>query len=139
MEKIYIMKISLHKSAGLVLIILGGLHLHYYFTGPGPADLDILASMQAYEINIMGSHNLLQFHSGFSVMMGIMLMIYGGLIWLTDQSEGIKVSRNTRIFNIVSCLVLSFISFVYFHPLAYGFCLLAALLLALSFYKTSRK
>jgi hypothetical protein len=123
----------LFGGAGLLLAILGILHVTTDVLARSQGNMPaIFQDMEAYQIQMLGTYNLLQFHIGFSLIMGIMLVLYGLNVWLTARENFIAIPKNIFVFNAIASLILFVLTLVYFHPLAYGFCLAAFLLFVLS-------
>jgi len=123
----------LFGSAGLTLAILGMLHLATDISARSQGDMPaIFQDMEAYQIRMLGTYSLLQFYTGFSVIMGVMLVLYGLNVWFTARGSFSAIPKNMFAFNVIASLILFVLTVVYFHPLAYGFCLAAFLLFVLS-------
>jgi hypothetical protein len=123
----------LFGSAGLTLALLGMLHLATDILARNQGDMPaIFQDMAAYKIRMLGTYSLLQFYTGFSLIMGVMLVLYGLNVWLTARGSFSAIPKNMFTFNVMASLILFVLTVVYFHPLAYGFCLVAFLLFALS-------
>jgi hypothetical protein len=124
---------KLFGGAGLTLATLGMLHLASDILARSQGDMPaIFQDMAAYKIQMLGTYSLLQFYTGFSVIMGVMLVLYGLNVWLTARGSFSAIPKNMFAFNVIASLILFVLTAVYFHPLAYGFCLAAFLLFALS-------
>ena len=123
----------LFGSAGLTLALLGMLHLATDISARSQGDMPaIFQDMAATKIRMLGTYSLLQFYTGFSVIMGVMLVLYGLNVWLTARGSFSAIPKNMFAFNVIASLILFVLTVIYFHPLAYGFCLAAFLLFALS-------
>lgn len=109
------------KAAGVSLTLLGILHLLAHFLGPNSEDVPVVIQMMRdYEIELMGTHTLWSFHTGFSLMTGL-FMITLGVLQLSHASKiDHSILRTLIIFTVISFMISVF----YFHPLAYGLILL---------------
>jgi len=69
----------LYKTGAWSFIALGLGHISTYLLAPASAErLEIFEKMQAFIIDMPGSQgNLYEYHLGFSLMMGILLIAYG--------------------------------------------------------------
>ncbi|MES0490709.1 MAG: hypothetical protein ABUK01_11985 [Leptospirales bacterium] len=117
------------KTAGIIIMILGALHLMAHALGPkSESDYVIIQKMQEHGINFLGEHTLWGFYTAFSLSMGILYMFAGSLIILSKDK-----------FALLSCLVflsiLSLVAILYVHALAYGMLLIALLFIVLSVIK----
>lgn len=113
------MKKSIYKQiSGISLLILGGIHLavHVLFQ-LNPEKPPIVAEMNAFEINLMGTHTLLKFHEGFSLMTGFFILFLGVIVLMVNRKLQ-DISLDRWLLVIIGSLVV--ISIVYFHVLAYG-------------------
>ena len=71
---------KLYKIGSIAFVILGALHLAAHFAGSQNPNADtqaVLNQMQALKIDLFGQHDLLKFHNGFSIMMGVLLAVFG--------------------------------------------------------------
>ncbi|MEQ8905190.1 hypothetical protein [Ekhidna sp.] len=120
------------KAAGVSLTLLGALHLIANFLGPKSAEVpEVIRLMEAYEIDMMGTHTLLSFHKGFSLMTGL-FMIAIGVIQLAHASKiDRSILRTLILFTFLSLAV----SLYYFHPLAYGLILIGLIFQLVAFAK----
>jgi hypothetical protein len=117
---------TLKLIAGILLIFLGtchqGVHLLFELDPDKP---QIVFDMMNYKIEMMGTHSLMKFHSGFSIMTGHFLMSLGLILILLRK----KLSDKSIDYAITGILLFIFIiSVLYFHALAYGVSGLATLI-----------
>ena len=115
-------RLKLFKASSIAFIILGLLHLvaHFGMTlNQEPNQL--MMDMQNYKINMFGEHNLLQFHSGFSLLMGFLISAFGLQSFLC--ADFIVKNRKPLLASTAIAAVSFVIAFMYFHVLAYGFLL----------------
>lgn len=105
-------------------ILLGVSYLIYVFTEQKhPKNvIQVFSKMNETIFYFMGEHTLMQFYTGFSVMMGFMLVAFGFQALMIKQPNG-----HVIIVNAFLSLVASIIAVIYFHPLAYWLLLWATL------------
>lgn len=111
---------KLFKTGALAFILLGILHLlAQAFGKPNDPNLDeLLLDMQNFKINFMGDHNMLKFHSGFSIMMGFLLSAFGIQNFLLAREI---LNNKTSFLSIIITAACSFIiAVIFFHVLAFG-------------------
>lgn len=127
--------LKLIKTGATAFILLGILHiLAQTFGKPNDPLLDkLLLDMQNFKINLMGEHNLLKFHNGFSLMMGFLLSAFGIQNFLLAK----EILNNRKAF--LSILVISSIAFIiallFFHILAFGFIFISLTCFTIAFIK----
>jgi hypothetical protein len=114
-------KTRLYKAGSIAFILLGIAHLSVSaLRAPeNPQLAQLLADMQNYKIEMFGSHNMLKFHNGFSLMMGFLLSSFG--VQNLVLSEFIAINRKAQWTTAVITIIALVIAFIYFHILAYGF------------------
>jgi hypothetical protein len=129
---------TLFKTGSLSMMIIGIGHttIHFAVKGKDPAGAHVVAQMEQFKINIggLGSRNLLEFHEGFSITMGILLFFFGlqnfliannlktynikrGIIWIPVLTAAVLLLLSLKYFIIIP-QALSFIALV-----SYGMCL----------------
>lgn len=112
---------KIFKTGAIAFILLGIIHLlAQTFGKPDDPTLDrLLLDMQNYKIHLMGDHDLLKFHHGFSIMMGFLLSVFGFQNYLLAK----EILSNNKI--LLSVLAISLIAFIiavlFFHVLAFSF------------------
>ncbi|MBL3547394.1 LIC_13387 family protein [Chryseobacterium sp. KMC2] len=117
-------RLNYFKIGASSYMLLGALHLVYLISAPKRPEnvMQIYLKMERTTFDFMGEHTVMQFYTGFSVMMGFMLFSFG------FQTFMIKQPNRSAIFaNIFLSVIASIIAVIYFHPLAYT-CLLSATL-----------
>ena len=115
-------KLNYFKIGASSYMLLGALHLVYLISATKCSEniMQIYLKMERTTFDFMGEHTVMQFYTGFSVMMGFMLFAFG------FQAFMIKQPNRSAIFaNIFLSIIASIIAVIYFHPLAYT-CLLSA-------------
>lgn len=103
-------------------MLLGALHLIYLTSVQKRPEnvMQIYLKMERTTFDFMGEHTVMQFYTGFSIMMGFLLFAFG------FQAFMIKQPNTPALFaNIFLSFIASIIAVIYFHPLAYT-CLLSA-------------
>ncbi|MBS4096723.1 MAG: hypothetical protein KGZ83_07805 [Sulfuricella sp.] len=80
---------TLNRIGSWAFIAVGAGHLASQLAAPqSPAHQRIVAAMQAFAIDMPGrTGNLYEYHVGFSVTMGFLLMAYGALALLSGRSQ----------------------------------------------------
>ena len=121
--------------SGLTLSLLGVLHLLAHFSLPPEDAPPVIAQMEQTTIELMGTHTLLQFHVGFSVTMGALMIAYGGMMVLVGAEP---VRPAVLRLHTVICAVMVGLTVLYFHPLAWGMCLLALAMAVVSLVPTAQ-
>lgn len=111
---------KLLKTGALAFILLGILHLlTQVFGKPNDPNLDkLLVDMQNFKINFMGDHNMLKFHSGFSIMMGFLLSAFGIQNFLLAREILNNKAASLSMIAIAACCLIIAVKF--FHVLAFG-------------------
>ena len=115
--------------SGLTLATLGTVHLMAHFSMRPEDAPPVAVQMQQTTIELLGTHTLLQFHIGFSVTMGALLVAYGAMVGLIAAEPQ---RRAVRLLHAAVCVVMVALTVVYFHPLAWGLCLVALVMAAMS-------
>lgn len=113
------MKITLlsYKIACWSLILGGIVHTVTALTAPKSAELkEILLKMKAFTAQMLGSEiNMLSFHQGFSLMMGLLLFGYGALNFLILQNnQQAYIPTNILLLNSIVSLISVALSIQYF-------------------------
>ena len=111
---------KLYKIGSIAFVILGALHLAAHFAGSQNPNADtqaVLNQMQALKIDLFGQHDLLKFHNGFSIMMGVLLAVFG----LQNFIIADAATKNYQLSSILISIVLLLLSILYFHILATAF------------------
>ena len=121
--------------SGLTLSLLGGLHLLAHFSLAPEDAPPVIAQMEQTTIELMGTHTLLQFHVGFSVTMGALMIAYGAMMVLVGADP---VRPAVLRLHAVVCAVMVGLTALYFHPLAWGMCLLALVMAVVSLAPAAR-
>ena len=132
-------KITLYKAGSIAFILLGIAHLSVSAMGApeNPQLTQLLADMQNYKIDMFGSHDLLKFHNGFSLMMGFLLSAFG--VQNLVLSEFIIVNRKAQWTTAVITAIALVIAFTYFHLLAYGFILFSLICYSIPLFGQTQK
>jgi hypothetical protein len=69
---------TLYKTGSVSMMLIGAGHtaLHFALAGNDPASAPVIEQMEAFKLGIMGfgSRSLLDFHQGFSITMGVLLI-----------------------------------------------------------------
>ncbi|WP_424963775.1 LIC_13387 family protein [Ekhidna sp.] len=103
-----------------------------HFLGPKSENApDVILQMKAYEIELMGTHSLLSFHLGFSIMTGLFMITIGMLLLLHSKKIDGSILRTLIFFITVSLIT----SIIYFHILAYGLILVGLIFLVVAYFK----
>lgn len=125
---------TLFKTGSIAFIILGLLHLMAHFGNSLSLEPNqLMQDMQDYKINLFGEHNLLQFHTVFSIMMGFLISAFGlqNLLCTTFIVDNKKALLSSILISAIAFIV----ALLYFHILAYGFILFSFLCYLLTYYK----
>lgn len=115
------MKYKLYFFASLNFVLLGIGHIAAEFISRlflNPQDNDLYKAMSLYYIRIFGfSRSIHDYMEGFSLSMGFLMLIYGGLnlILLKKGKEYILESRAVNLFNASASIVIVILSVLYFH------------------------
>lgn len=115
-------KLRLFKAGAIAFILLGLLHLMAHFgmmVREEPNQL--MMDMEAFKIQLFGELSLLQFHIGFSIMMGFLIVAFGLQSLLC--AKFITQNKGALFSSLVISAISFLIAFTYFHVLAYGFIL----------------
>lgn len=105
-------------------MLLGALHLVNLISAPKRPEnvMQVYLKMERTAFDFMGEHTVMQFYTGFSVMMGFMLLVF------VFQAFMIKQPNRSAIFaNVFLSIIVSIIAVIYFHPLAYTLLLSATI------------
>ncbi|SFC38904.1 hypothetical protein SAMN05421780_10569 [Flexibacter flexilis DSM 6793] len=124
---------KLYKIGSVAFIVLGALHLVAHFAGnanPSSEILAVLRQMKNLKIELLGTHDFLKFHNGFSIMMGFLLSVFG----FQNLMIADVVTKKLLISSIVITIILLLLSMLYFHLLATAFFAIS-LICYLIFYK----
>lgn len=124
---------KIYKIGSVAFIVLGALHLGAHFAGnanPSPEILAVLKQMENLKIELLGTHNLLKFHNGFSIIMGFLLSAFG----FQNLMVADVITQKYLISTIIITIVLLLLSLLYIHFLATAF-ILISLVCYLKFYK----
>ncbi|MBX7059581.1 MAG: hypothetical protein K1X75_16070 [Leptospirales bacterium] len=114
------------QAASVAYLLLGVLHLMAEALRPDDAALlQLLAEMRAFRIQLLGEHNLLQFHTGFSIMMGFLMFTLGAQSFILANAIA-SDAKALWAATIFASIALS-ISILFFHLLADGLLLLSLL------------
>ncbi len=112
---------KLIKIAGGALTLLGTLHLLAHFMGPGGEEVpEVIRMMEDFKIEMMGTHSLMSFHNGFSIMTGLFMITIG--VFLIVHAS--KIDRSMLQTLMFFTLIAFAVALLYFHPLAYGLLLI---------------
>ncbi|WP_436515735.1 LIC_13387 family protein [Ekhidna sp. To15] len=122
------------KAAGAALALLGILHLIAQFFGPSNEEVpEVIQMMKDYEIEMMGTHTLMSFHNGFSIMTGLFMITIGTL----QLAHASKIDRTMLRTLMFFTLIAFVVSLQYFHPLAYGLILIGFIGQLIAYRKTA--
>lgn len=105
------------KVASWTLVLGGFVHTISDLLSPeSPERTEIIMQMQAFTGQVMGTEfNLFSFHQGFSYMMGLLLVGYGGLnLLVLKNNSPDQLAANIIIFNIIISFVSVILSIKYF-------------------------
>ncbi|QNA87331.1 hypothetical protein G4G28_00535 [Massilia sp. Dwa41.01b] len=108
----------LYMSGSAALVLVGAGHLATALLAPvTPAQQAMIDSMKGFAIAMPGTvANLYQFHQGFSIMMGVLLMSYGAVTMLFVKAASMAAALRTPVlgFNILVALVSLLLSIQFF-------------------------
>lgn len=116
---------TLYKTASWSFVLLGIGHVITHFLEPRtPEQLDMIQQMKDFVIEMPGTtSNLLLFHEGFSITMGMLISAFGliNLVFLKTNRESVNSFGLLLTNSIVSglMLILSVIYF-FFVPIAFS-------------------
>lgn len=129
-------KLNYFKIGASFYMLLGALHLIYLITAPKHPEnvMQIYLKMERTAFDFMGEHTVMQFYTGFSVMMGFMLLAFGFQAFMTKQPN-----KSAIFANVFLSLIASIIAVIYFHPLAYTCLLSATFCFILSFINSNNR
>ncbi|PHR30309.1 MAG: hypothetical protein COA38_10760 [Fluviicola sp.] len=105
------------KIASWTLIVGGLIHTVSDLATPKTAEMNVLAlQMREFTAEIMGSEiNMLSFHQGFSLMMGLLLFGYGALnVLILKNNQQAQLPSNILGLNIIISLIGVALSINYF-------------------------
>lgn len=131
-------KLTLFKAGSIAFMLLGLIHLMAHFGMTMKQEPNqLMMDMESYKIHLFGEHSLLQFHIGFSIMMGFMLAAFGLQNLLC--AKFITQHRGALFSSIVISAVSFVLAFTYFHVLAYGFILFTTTCYTITAFMSDRK
>jgi hypothetical protein len=114
----------LYMGGSAALVLVGAGHLATSLLVPKTAAQQaMVAAMKGFAIEMPGTlTDLYQFHQGFSIMMGVLLISYGAVTMLFVKAASIEAALRTPVlgFNILvslTALLLS-VSFFFVVPIA---------------------
>jgi hypothetical protein len=125
---------KLYKIASIAFIVLGVLHTIAHIVGQlnlDEASLVVLNNMANHKIQLLGEHSLLKFHTGFSLMMGFLLSVFGIQNLLVTKTLNKKYLISTIIITGIALIL----SIAYFHVLATSFIFTSLICYILSYKK----
>jgi hypothetical protein len=125
---------KLYKIASIAFIVLGVLHTIAHIVGQlnlDEASLVVLNNMANHKIQLLGEHSLLKFHTGFSLMMGFLLSVFGIQNLLVTKTLNKKYLISTIIITGIALIL----SIAYFHILATSFIFTSLICYILSYKK----
>ena len=105
---------KLYKIASIALIILGFIHLTAHVVGSFFLDeqaINVMSQMENYKIKLFGEHSFLKFHTGFSLMMGLLISAFGVQNLLMAKS----LNKHYLISTIIITALALAISILYLH------------------------
>ncbi len=114
----------LYMAGSLALVLVGAGHLATSLLMPRTAAQEaMIATMKGFAIEMPGTlSDLYQFHQGFSIMMGVLLISYGAVTMLFVKAASMEAALRTPVlgFNILVALtaLLLSISFFFVVPIA---------------------
>lgn len=122
------------------MMVIGAGHtiLHFTVKGKNPAGAHVVAQMDQYRINIagLGSRSLLEYHEGFSLSMGIILLCFGLQNCLV--SENIRTNRGLILVALLTAGVMFFLSLRYFIIIPQALSFIALIAYGMCFWKGER-
>ncbi|WP_410669550.1 LIC_13387 family protein [Chryseobacterium sp. KMC2] len=129
-------KFNYFKIGASFYMLLGALHLIYLISTPKRPQnvMQMYLKMERTTFDFMGEHTVMQFYTGFSVMMGFMFLAFRFQLFMIKQS-----SKPVIFANIFLSLIASIIAVIYFHPLAYTCLLSATFCFILSFINSNNR
>jgi len=88
-----------YRAGCWAFILTGAGHLATQWLAPRTAEQEaILDAMRRFPIKMPGSDgNLYQFHTGFSIMMGVLLAAYGAQALLTAYRQPVPAESDVRL------------------------------------------
>lgn len=116
-----------------VLLGIGHLASHISKSGLSENVLQTLNLMQRTKFDFMGQHDLMQFYTGFSIVMGAMLIAFRLQSLLIKQP-----SKPVIILNILVSLLIFVPAVMYFHPVAYCFNAFSMICFTLALYQFAK-
>lgn len=124
------------KIGASFYMLLGALHFIYVISAPKRPEnvVQIYSKMESTKFDFMGEHTVMQFYTGFSVMMGLMLFAFGWQIFMSKQPNKAAI-----LGYIFISIIASIIAVFYFHPLAYSCLISATIFFTLSMLNSSNK
>lgn len=128
------MKMKFYKIASIAFIILGLLHLMAHFVGSFFLDqkaIELMGQMDNFKIQLFGEHSLLKFHTGFSLMMGLLISAFGIQNFLAADS----ISKKYLMSVIIITAIALVLSITYLHILPTVFISISLICYILTFKK----
>lgn len=123
------------KISATLLIILGIIHLGAQISFfLAPEEPQIVAAMRNFKMELFGTHNLLNFHLGFSWLTGFFLIFMGAGILFSIENH----SRKWNLFQLINLTIVTTISVIYFHALANSFLIVSLAFFTIPFLKSQR-
>lgn len=108
----------LYMTGSAALVLVGAGHLATSLLMPvTPAQQAMIDSMRGFAIEMPGTvASLYQFHLGFSIMMGVLLMSYGAVTMLFVKAASMEAALRTPVlgFNILVALTALLLSIAFF-------------------------
>jgi hypothetical protein len=108
----------LYMTGSAALILVGAGHLATsLFMPTTPSQQAMIAAMQGFSIEMPGTvSNLYQFHQGFSIMMGVLLISYGAVTMLFSRAASMEAALRAPVLgcNIVVTLAALMLSIRFF-------------------------
>ena len=119
-------KAKIFNMGAIAFMLLGLIHLAAHYGMPAPESAQTLIhDMETYTIELMGTHSVLDFHNGYSIMMGLLMFIFGLQSYLV--SHAILDNKAALWVTFLVSLVAFVVAFIFFHILAYGFILFSTI------------
>jgi len=106
-----------YKIASWTLLIGGIGHTAAALTTPKTAELiELSVKMEEFTAHVLGMEiNMYDFHQGFSLMMGLLLVGYGALnVLILKNNKQNPLPSNIIILNIIITLISALLSLNYF-------------------------
>jgi len=121
--------------AGICVLITGIGHtaIHLMMSIFGNHDPELVKVMTTTKINIINERSLLDYHNGFSLAMGVLIIGLGIQILQNKQLNSKPILLN----HLIITGTISVISIIYFHPGAMALMTTSFILLTLAYRKIS--